>query len=248
MTIKKYVNITISIIALCAVLFITFKYCGNEKTFSQKEVDALNASADSAMHLYMDSLDFVRGQLDLQQEKSNAQQGRVTELEKQIESITVKHAIDKQKIQTYPTDTGFVLAPNEYINGCENCFGLLGKYKNENLQLKFERDSYDTLMRQQSTIQENRISQLDAERLQFNKLLNDCRLARASARACDTTRKVKLSVMGMFSNPFLPKGGGFGVIYEDKRFNEYAGHVVFTNAGNIYIFNIAKTISFRRKK
>lgn len=249
MTVKKYVNITVSIIALCVVLFIAFKYCGNnKKTYNQQEVDAFNATADSSKQAYVDSLDFVRGQLDLQQEKSNAQQDRVTDLEKQVDSLLAKHNITKKNLQTYPSDTGFTLAPNEYINECEGCFTLLDKYKKENVQLRFEKDSYDTLMRQQNNINEARIAQLDAERLRFNKLLNDCRLARSSVQACDTTRKVKLSLMGMFSDPFMPKGGGFGVIYEDKRFNEYGGHVVFSNAGNIYLFNIAKTISFRRKK
>ena len=54
--------------------------------------------------------------------------------------------------------------------------------------------------------------------------------------------------MGMFSDPFLPKGGGGGLIYEDKKFNEYGAHVVFTGSGNVYLLNVAKTISFKRKK
>lgn len=243
----KYINIAVSIIALSLILLVTFKYCG-KKTYTQADIDAINL-ADSLKKLgYIDSLDFVRGQLDLQQEKSNAQQDRITDLEKQVDGLIAKHAISKEKLQTFPSDTGFTLAPNEYINGCEGCFNLLGKYKKENVQLKFERDNYDTLMRQQANIQASRINELDAERLKFNRLLNDCRLSRAYAHTCDTTHKVKLSLMGIFSNPFLPKGGGFGLIYEDKHFNEYGGHVVFSNAGNIYLLNIAKTISFRRKK
>lgn len=247
MTVNKYTNITVSLIVLCIVLLIAFKYCGS-KVYTQRQIDAFNAAADSSKQHYADSLDFVRGQLDLQQEKSAAQTDCITDLEKLIDSLTIKHAVTKSKIKISDSDTGFVLAPNEYVQECEGCFTLLGNYKKENIQLRFERDSYDSLMRQQANIQADRINELDAERLKFNKLLNDCRLARASVQACDTTRKVKLSVMGMFDNPFLPRGGGFGVIYEDKRFNEYSGHVIFTGSGNIYLLNIAKTISFRRKK
>lgn len=248
----KYVNITVSIIALSLILLVTVKYCG-KKTYTQAEVDTLNTKHAVDQAEYMDSLDFVRGQLDLQQEKSNAQQDRMGDLEKQIDSLTAKHEITKAKLQPlsesfHLADTGFVLAPNEYVNECEGCFTLLGKYKKESGLLKFERDGFDSLLRMQNSINEDRVLQLEHERLQFNKMLNDCRLARAYGPTCDTTRKVKLSLMGMFGNPFLPKGGGFGLIYEDRKFNEYGGHVVFTGSGNVYLLNIAKTISFRRKK
>ena len=250
MTVKKYINITVSIVALCVVLFIVFKYCGDIKTYNQQEVDAMNAAADSTKQAFIDSLTFVRGQLDLQQERASAQQQRADSLGKQIDALISKHDITKKKMSAdfTNTDTGFVLAPNEYVTECENCFTLLGNYKKESAQLKFERDSYDTLMKKQMQISDDRINELVNERVTFNKLLNDCRIARAYAPACDTTRKVKFSLIGMFSDPFLPRGGGGGFIYEDKRFNEYGAHVVFTNKGNIYLFNIAKTISFRSKK
>lgn len=244
MTVKKYANITVSIIALLVVLFIAFKYCGsNKKTYNQQQVDAIIKTSDSSKQAYIDSLDFVRGQLDLQQEKSNAQQDRVTDLEKQITKLLAKHDTTKQKLQTFASDTGFTLAPNEYINDCEGCFTLLGKYKKESVQLKFERDGYDSLMRQQNAINEKRIAEVNDELNIWMHLYNS-----SISTPPKVTRKIKLSLMGMFGNPFLPKGGGFGTIYEDKKFNDYAAHVVFTNKGNMYMINIAKTISFRRKK
>lgn len=245
----KYINITVSIIALSLILLVTFKYCG-KKTYTQAEVEAINLSDSLKKQDYIDSLDFTRGQLALQQERANTQQEMVTDLQKQMDSLTTKHEVTKANIKWVPDnkDTGFVLAPNEYINECEGCFTLLGKYKKESGQLKFERDSYDSLMRQQADIQENRIKELDAERLRFNKLLNDCRLARAYVPACEPTRKLKYSIMGMFGNPFLPKGAGVGFIYEDKKFNEFGGHFLLTDDGPVYLLHIAKTISLRRKK
>jgi hypothetical protein len=242
MTVNKYANITVSLIVLVIVVILGFKYCG-KKTYTQTEIDAMNAAAKITKQKYVDSLDFVRGQLDSQQEKTIAQTDRVENLEKRIDSLVLKHAITKNKIKLanrdINSDTGFVITPNEYVHECEGCFDLLGKYKKENIQLRFERDSYDSLMRQQNSINENRIAEVEDERNA---------LARVQTPRCDTTRKLKLSLMGMASNPFLPKGGGFGFIYEDKRFNEYGAHAVFTGGGTIYIFNIAKTISFRRKK
>lgn len=255
---NKYVNITVSIIALSLILLITFKYCG-KKTYTQADIDAINLANILKKQDYIDSLDFVRGQLDLQQERANAQQERADSLGKQIDALILKHDATKKMMSAdllhpvkFPftnADTGFILAPNEYVKECEGCFDLLGKYKNQNAQLKFERDNYDTLMRQQNDISANMIKQLNKEIAEDKEMINACcGAAGRNSLSLQATRKVKISAIGMFSNPFLPKGGGFGLIYEDKRFNEYGSHVIFTGSGNIYMLNIAKTISFRRKK
>lgn len=248
---NKYISVLISLIALIAILATVAKHCTAKKTYTQADIDAIYLADSLKKQEYIDSLEFIRGQLDLQQAKSESQQDRVTDLEKKIDSIATKHANTLSKLKTNGIsaafdalgDTGFVYAPNEYVSECEGCFNLLGKYKKESKQLIFERDSYDSLMRQQASIQENRINELDWQGKRLSILLSQEKLK----SKCDTTRKVKLSLMGMLGNPFLPKGGGFGFIYEDKKFNEYGGHVVFTGSGNIYLLHIAKTITFRKK-
>ena len=244
---KNSKSIIISALLLFIIIgatIISNIYWGNKK-YTQKDFDKIEKQ-------YRDSIEFIQGQLDLQQEKANAQQDRVSDLEKDIDSLTGKHETTKKKLIPYneegnvsyikniKTDTSYTLAPSEYINECENCFALLGNYKKENIQLKFERDGYDSLMRQQASIQEKRINDLNWDN---NKLR-----IKLSQSKCDTTWKIKLNFIGMFSDPFLPKGGGGGFIYEDKKFNDFGANVVFTNKGNIYIFNFAKTISLRRKK
>lgn len=231
-------NIISSVVLLILILFLVFKYCNNNKKVIEND-------ASNKTQLYEDTLNFIRGQLSLQQQKTEAKEDAIYILEKQIDSLKSKHEITKQKIKPIIVDnnedTGFVLAQNEYVNECEGCFDLLGKYKNENIQLKFERDNYDTLMRQQNSINEKRISDLNFENFKL-------RIKSSQTKKIDTTRKLKLSVAGMANDLFLPHAGGFGLIYEDKKFNEFGAHVLFSSKGNIYLLNIAKTISLRRKK
>ena len=76
--------------------------------------------------------------------------------------------------------------------------------------------------------------------------MNDCSLKLDGK--CENTRKLKLSGAGMFNNMLLPRAGGLGLIYEDKQFNEFGGHILFSSGGEIYMLHIAKTISLRRKR
>lgn len=238
---KNITNIIVSLIALLLILLVAFKYCSVKKRYNQEYVDNLTREKQA----YKDTLTFVNGQLSLKETQIAATQDRVLGLESTIDSLlknrTKKQNIKEAIVGNTITDTGFVLAPNEYVNDCEFCFNTLGIYKKENVQLRFERDSYDTLLRTQSNIQANRINQLE-------KQITWLSAASMVRLKCDTTRKVKLSVMGMANNLFLPKAGGLGLIYEDKKFNEFGAHVLFSNAGNIYLVHAAKTISFRRKK
>lgn len=247
MTPKKYLNIGISVIALCVVIFLTAKYCKSSKTYTQKEVDQIVAAvSDSSRLVYEQQSNTINGKLEESQKQIELRDEHIHLLEDTISALLQKHQATKTKVVL--GDTGTTIVPNEYIHECEGCFDLLGRYKKESNQLRFERDSYDSLMRQQNSISENRIAELEQQKLTFNKLLNDCRLARAGAPVYEPTRKVKLSAMAMFGSPFTPKGGGIGVIYEDKKFNEYGGHYLLTDNKPIYLFHIAKTISLRRKK
>lgn len=245
---RNVINITVSLVALLLIILIALRYCGKDK-YSKQDIESAQAATKAA---YEDTLQFVRGQMELQANKAEAQTVVVLDLEKQIDSLISKHQVTKTKLRKPSeadllSDTSFVLAPNEYVRECEECFHMLSTYKKENIQLRFERDGYDSLMRGQSDIHEKRINELEGEKLIFNKMFNDCESKRASATS-GNTRKLKMSGAGMFNNIFMPRAGGFGLIYEDRKFNEYGGHILFSNAGEIYMFHIAKTISFRRKK
>lgn len=260
----RYLNIILSIISLLLILFVAVNNFG-KKTYTQAYLDKINLEDSVAEALYKDSLEFIRWQFVADSALIILQQDKIKKLDSQLDNLLNKHnatiakannkdgflygKLDTANGWTFikSSDTGFVYAPSEYVQECEGCFNLLGKYKNESKQLEFQRDSYDSLMRQQSSIQENRIKEIIKERdklvMVMAGLSKDILVEK-----CDTTRKLKFSLMGMAAEPFLPRGGGFGFIYEDKKFNDFAAHVVFTNKGNIYLFNFAKTISFKRKK
>lgn len=246
-------NIIISIGVLILLMFLVITKCSHEarkELAATKRIKELEKAQAATKAEYEDSLSFVRGQQELQQSANIAHIERIRMLEHAIDDLQQRHAETKKKIKPLPqdsflNDTGFVLAPNEYVNECEQCFSILDTYKKENNQLAFERDSYDSLLRRENRIHEGRITQLMRERDQFKKAFVDCDLRLGTS---NVTRKVKLSAMGMLNNLFLPNGGGAGLIYEDKRFNEYGGHVLFTGRGNIYLIHVARTISFKRKK
>lgn len=252
MTLKKIINTTVSAAALLLIVYllIVARQCGKGgNKYTQQYVDSVLKRHAISDAVYADSLEFVTGQLELKDNIVQRQTERVTVLEVSFDSLLLRHKITKQKLKPVPqfdnSDTGFVLAPNEYINECEQCFNTFDAYKKENIQLRFERDSYDTLMRLQAGISQRRVTELEGEKMIFNKMYNDCISAKASVQ---NTRKLKISAMGMANDLFIPKGGGPGLIYEDKKFNEYGAHVVFTTAGKMYFIHIAKTISLRRKK
>lgn len=241
---KNIISATVWIIGVIALTFILIKFCtGNNRQYTKTDIEVAQAATKAA---YQDSLEFVRGQLDLKSNAVEEQTVKVADLEKRIDSLTKRHQVTKTKVKVYEQDTGFVLAPQEYIDECEECFHTLTAYKKENIQLRFERDGYDTLMRLQTGIAERRAEELEGEKLIFNKMYNDCMSARAPEKG--VTRKLKISAMGQLNDLFIPNGGGPGLIYEDKKFNEFGAHVVFTPQGKMYMLHIAKTISLRRKK
>lgn len=246
MTSKNLGSITVSAIALILIILVAVNYCGKKtnNVYGQAYVDSLLRAKANDKLKFEDSLNFVREQAELKSKANAAHTGRIVELEKEIDSLQEKHNITKTKIKPFPSaDSNYaMLVPTAYVDECETCFNKLGVYKKENIQLRFERDGYDTLMRMQADISEDRVKELEQEKLQFIESL------KPTANSCDTTRKLKISAIGMANNLFLPKGGGFGLIYEDKKFNEYGGHVIFTTAGRIYLFHLAKTISFKRKR
>lgn len=246
---KNLTNIIVSIIALIlliALIVNKYSYDEDNEAVTTKLIDSLEKTGAMDKALYQDSLSFVRGQAELQANAIATHTLRIRDLEANIDDLVKRHNVTKRKlknVESFNSDTGYVLAPNEYVNECEECFGLLNTYKKENQQLRFERDSYDTIMRAQASIQENRVAQLEKEKLAFAKAFSERTLLNA-----EPTRKLKASAMGMLNDLFIPNAGGAGLIYEDKKFNEYGAHVLISSRGNIYLFHVAKTISFKRKK
>jgi hypothetical protein len=248
---KNLTNIVISIIALALLVMLIISKCSHDDDLKKENksaaiIEQLKKQDSATKALYQDSLNFVRGQAELQANANAAHTLRIRELEGNINDLTKRHNITKQKLKDVPdmfnSDTGYVLAPNEYVNECEECFTTLGTYKKESQQLRFERDSYDTLMRAQARIQENRIAQLEKEKQSFAQAFSE------ATTAAEPKWKIKASAMGMLNDLFIPNAGGAGLIYEDKKENEFGFHVLLSGRGNMYLFNVAKTISFKRKK
>lgn len=248
---KNLKNLLTSICALLIILGIAFRYCNN-KNGNNVNINAIIEDHKKSDSAYADSLNFVRGLLELRENQIEARDLIIDSLENKIDLLINKHEVTKKKIKPldfYNSDTGFVLAPNEYVTECEDCFNVLGEYKKQNVQLRFERDGYDSLMRQQSSLQESQILTLQSQRngLTSKLIKSEARRINDSINALPS-RKLKLSAMGMANDLFIPNGGGPGLIYEDKKSNEFGGHVIFTTRGKIYLFHIAKKISFKRKR
>lgn len=248
---KNLTNIIISIIALLlliALIINKYSYDSNKEEVKNELIEKQEKENAAIKAEYEDSLNFVRGQAELQANANAAHTLRIRELEVGIDSLIKRHKITKGKLKSAPnlfnSDTGYVLAPNEYVNECEHCFNVLDNYKKESQQLRFERDSYDTIMRTQARIQEARITRLEEEKDLFKQAF----LGISNKKKPEPTRKVKCSAMGMLNDLFIPNAGGGGLIYEDKKENEFGFHVLLSARGNMYLFNIAKTISFKRKK
>jgi len=213
-----------------------------DNSYAQYELLMNNDSASKAE--YEDSISFLSGQLSLQYAANTAHLGRIRELENEMNVNYAKHNITKKQIKQTQTDTAgqyAMLVPNEYVDQCEACFAQQQQYIRQNKQLIFERDSYDSLLKMQNGIDLKRIWELEKQDMKLAQIISNTRKE-------ENTRKVKISVAGQLNNLFIPNGGGPGLIYEDKKFNEFGTTVMFTGKGNIYIFHIAKTISLKHKK
>jgi len=245
MNIKNIIgSAVVIIILLCIILLLYFKHCNYNRTQTDSNyVDSILSRQKGTEAIYKSKLDSVNVLLLAKADSNKLKNNRILQLEEYINNLSKKHAQTKQQLQKYNSDTGYVIAPNEYVNECESCFDSIYIYKKLNEQLRFERDSYDTLMRQQNSIATDRVGQLEKEKQQWEDLYKN-----ATTYRCDTTRKLKFSVAGMANSLFLQRAGGFGFIYEDKKFNEFGAHILFSSQGNIYIINAAKKITFKRKK
>ena len=248
---KKYIGIGISVIAFVVILLVALKFCTGGKTYTQAEFEQYKAQEEQLDKAYQDTIEFIKGQQLLQEQKYISQQEKVWSLENSFDSLYKKHQKTKEKLKEFNAslykdsglagDTNFTLAPQEYITECEQCFEGGKKIKAENAQLKFERDSYDKLLRSQSAVDSNRIAGL----IKGNTILRN--MLDSVFTTGQIKQKVKISAIGMYSDPFLLGAGG-GFIYEDKKENAFGGHVIFTNKVRLYLINYAKTISFKRKK
>lgn len=237
----------ISAILLLIIIVLCIKYCGKKHSvYTQLEFEQYKKEeADKDRH-YQDTIDFIKGERDLWAERASATQIELFGIESRFDDLSKKHQETKKKLKSTSgigsNDTGFVLAPNEYVDECEDCFKKGDSIKKENKQLKFERDSYEDLMRKQSSVDSARITDLNRS--------NNTLLSRMdSVLDIDpVTRKLKFSIIGGGWQSPLSIGGGGGFLYEDKKDNTFGAHVIFSTYKPLYLFNYAKTISFRRKK
>jgi hypothetical protein len=251
---KRAKVLIFNIIILILVVVLLLRYCGRDKskTYSQSEFDQFKKTESDKEQRYKDTIDFIKGERDLWAVKADSRQERIWGLESRFNELSKKHEETKKGLiipsewrQAISTDSGYigyVLAPNDYVDECEQCFKKGDSINKENKQLKFERDSYDDLMRRQSSVDSARITDLNRS--------NNIMLSKMdSIIAVDpVTRKLKFSIIGGGWQTPLSLGGGAGLIYEDKRGNAFGAHVVFTTYKPLYLFNYAKTISLRRKK
>jgi len=243
MNLRVILSLVISFLLFIIIISVLHYKCNIDKNSKNIYADSIEQVQNKTKAVYESKIDSVEKLLLIKSNNDSIKSARILQLEGFIDNLTKKHNKTKLEVQKYNSDTGFVIAPNEYINECESCFDSINVYKKLNQQLKFERDSYDTLMRLQIGIEADRVKELEQEKSQWQQQYKN-----VINYKFDTTRKLKFSVVGMANNLFLPRAGGFGLIYEDKKFNEFGAHILFSSQGNIYIINAAKIISFKRKK
>lgn len=230
-----------STILVCAAIFITLLVkCNNE---NKKELSKINSDwefIDSIRKMqYADTMEFVNGQLALQLNKNITLENSLDSLNKLSKKIIERRIIVKPSI-----DKSITTVPNEFINDCDTCFSLLGDYAKKTEEYKFQRDSYDSLMRMQNEISSNRINEIEEQKKQYKKFLIDSEKRRiVDSIKLSPRRNIKLNITGgwILNSPL----GGGGFIYEDKKQNQFGLNVLGSRYGNIYLINAAKTISFR---
>lgn len=240
---KRYVNITniILLILLVCTLFVLIpcnKSCNNigpVPVTQTNEVESHNRDA-----AYADTIEFLNGQIEL---KNN--QLAATKIEIDSFNLTVKLLKKKYKPVTPAIDTNVTIVPNEYISNCADCFAKLDAYDNRISASIADYNELNELYIQQAATYENQLIETQLQRdscyKQFNKISQ-------TAGKYEPAMKIKLGIGAMSINSILPNAIGPGLMYEDKKGNDYIGRVYLSEYGKIYSIDIFKTISFRKRR
>jgi len=243
------------IFGICLLIFTLIRGC-NKSAFDQLKLAAIQNDLDSlslqkerdsmaaeqSKKDFRDSLEFANGQLSLKDVQIEATEGKLNAANARINDLLKRHT------PIVPSDTGTTLVPNEYIADCSDCFGELESGQKLVNQYRKQIGDRDAFTDKITVTYNKRITQLEHEKQQSDKLANDYReVAKMAMKKAELRRTVYFSMAAIGKESSLIMGVGAGLMYQDKRKRLFGAVVFGTNQGAMVTANLSFPLSFRRK-
>ncbi len=234
----------VQIAALAAIILLVVKLC-------HKETKTVDTSAIQARHIE-DSLRLIEISRRLSdsaaaiKERARINDSVMVSKDRKLKDLFIENRrldslyTTKWISANFPShDTDQVIVPNEFIDDCQSCFDQLDKTTKEADGYRLSASAMQELYINQSSIDSQRIDELEKQKLRLNKDYNDMRIAvEVNTRSLLPRRKIKTGIAGMVNNKFLPNGIGPGLMYEDKKDRNYSIKALFGSGQPLYVVDI----------
>jgi hypothetical protein len=246
-----WVKISVAI-GICILAFALIRGCQNNnlRVAANLKLDSLiSKNKQDSIKMYNDSVDFVNrmeyaeGKLELNYNQYISATDSIHTLVNKLDKLSAKHINIEPK-----WDTSIMQVPTEYVAECKECYDELPIVKASVKYLTNRFDSLKTSAITKFSIQEQRIKQLNNEKVKLSALFNDCiAAANDQKKKYEPHRKLFFSLSAITQTTIYTIGGGGGFIYMDKKEHLYGGNGYLTNRGPAVTAFIAFPLSLKRR-
>jgi hypothetical protein len=213
---------------------ITIDYEGQISQLKKNAIEDLKQ-----LSAYKDTMQFMDGQFELSKNKELSLNEDLGKANDRITLLLRKHV----PIKPSPSDTSMTLAPNEFITECAECFHELKNGQQLVLKYKAEKDNQEQICNGKLNVKDKRINILEK---------SNSSLTTKYKSLIDSNSKVQRKGMLYFSygvlwDAYVPKMGGIGLMYQDKRLRQFGVKGYFGSSKPLIETQVNMPLSFKRK-
>ena len=247
LTINKWLIVAI-LVGVVVLVFALVRGCQNGKKLASINIDydgkisqlKKNAIEDlKQLTAYRDTMQFLDGQLSLSKNKElflNEDLGKAND---RISILLKKHVPIKPS-----SDTSMTWAPNEFINECAECFHELKNGQQLVKKYKAEKENQEQICIEKLNVKDNRINHLE----KANKEVTSSYMALIDiTKDANTRRRMLYFSYGILWSAYVPKMGGMGLMYQDKRLRQYGVKAYFGAYKPMLETQVNMPLSFKKR-
>lgn len=239
--------VTAILIGIGILIIALVRGCSNEKKLAASTIDykgRIDAMAKDSIETsqqlsaYKDTMEFMDGQLSLSKNKELSLNEDLGKANDRITILLRKHVPIKPS-----SDTSMTWAPNEFINECSECFHELQNGQQLVKKYKAEKDNQEQICNGKLNVKDNRIGFLEKSN---TKLTKDYKSLIDSAGKVERKGMLYFSY-GVLWDAYVPKMGGIGLMYQDKRLRQFGVKGYFGSSKPLIETQVNMPLSFKRK-
>ena len=248
LSINKWLIVAVLVGVVILVVALT-RGCQNEKKLASVNIDyegqisrlKKNAIEDhKQLSAYKDTMQLLDGQLALSKNKElflNEDLGKAND---RISILLKKHVPIKPSLDS----TSFTLVDNTFINECADCFKELGSGQQLVKKYKAEKENQEQICIEKLNVKDNRINHLE----KANKEVTSSYMALIDiTKDANTRRRMLYFSYGILWSAYVPKMGGMGLMYQDKRLRQYGVKAYFGAYKPMLETQVNMPLSFKKR-